>query len=239
MNIVVINGTEQKGCTFAMKELFLSAMGDGHNVTEYNLPKDCPVFCTGCKACLYQDISVCPHSQYTTPIWESILEADLLVVASPTYVFHVTGQLKALLDHYASKWMAHSPGKEMFGKQAVVITNAIGQGMGKTARDIKDSLDFWGVANTYVIKQPLFQPKWDMVTDKRKKVILKKCDKIADKIKRKKRVKPRMKIKMLFFVMRIAHVMIDKTERKAGRERTKDYLYWQANGWLNGKKPWK
>jgi|GEM_PF-6513401 len=32
MNIVVINGTEQKGCTFSMKEIFLSAMGTGHNI---------------------------------------------------------------------------------------------------------------------------------------------------------------------------------------------------------------
>jgi hypothetical protein len=33
--------------------------------------------------------------------------------------------------------------------------------------------------------------------------------------------------------------MIDKSERKAGRERTKDYLHWQENGWLDGKKPWR
>ena len=239
MNIIVINGTEQKGCTYAMKELFLSAIGGGHTVTEYTLPRDCPAFCTGCKACFYQDISVCPHSQYTVPIWESILEADVLVIATPTYVFHVPGQLKALLDHFATKWMAHSPEKEMFGKQAVIITNAAGKGVGKTAGDIKDSLDFWGIANTYVIKQPLYSPKWDIVADKHKTAIRKKCEKIAAKIKHKKRVKPRMKIKMLFYVMRIAQVMIDKAERGAGRERTKDYLHWKANGWLDGKKPWK
>ena len=42
MKITVINGTEQKGCTFAMKELFLAAMGDGHDIIEYYLPRDCP-----------------------------------------------------------------------------------------------------------------------------------------------------------------------------------------------------
>jgi len=239
MNITVINGTEQKGCTHAMKELFLSAMDDGHNITEFYLPRDCPVFCTGCKACFYRDISVCPHSQYTLPIWESIVNADLLVIASPSYVFNVTGQMKAMLDHFATKWMAHSPEKPMFSKQAVIITNAIGAGMGKTARCIKDSLDFWGVARVHIIKQALFQPKLELVDVKRKNAIKKRCEKIVDKIKTKKRVTPRLKVKLLFFVMKKSQSLIDKNERKAGRERTKDYLHWQENGWLDGKKPWR
>ena len=152
---------------------------------------------------------------------------------------HVTAQMKALLDHLATKFMAHSPEKPMFSKQAVVITNAIGAGMGKTAREIKDSLDFWGVARTFVIKQASFQPKWSLVDDKHKRAIQKQCRKVAAKVQAAKRVKPRLKIKFLFFIMKKAHVMIDKTERKAGRERTKDYLHWQKNGWLNGGKPWK
>ena len=239
MNITVINGTEQKGCTFAMKELFLSAMGDGHTVTEYYLPRDCPVFCTGCKACFFSDVSVCPHSQYTMPIWASILSADILAFVSPTYVFHVTGQMKALLDHFGTKWMAHSPEKPMFRKQAVIITNAIGQGMGKTAKDVKDSLDFWGIARVFVIKSALFQAQWELVSDKKKAAMKSKCEHIAAKLKRKKRVRPRLKIKILFSIMKMAQNMIDKSERKAGRERTKDYLHWKENGWLDGKKPWR
>ena len=239
MNIVVITATEQKGCTFSMKEMFLAAMGEGHNITEYILPRDCPVFCTGCKVCFYSDISRCPNSKYTVPIWAGILEADLIVIASPTYVFHVTAQLKALLDHFATKWMAHSPEKQMFSKQAVVITNAIGQGMGKTARDIKDSLDFWGIARVYVIKQALFQAKWDNVDQKQKEAFGFRCKSISKKIKAQKIVKPRLKIKVLFFIMKFAQIMIDKSERKAGRKRTKDYLHWKENGWINGKKPWR
>jgi multimeric flavodoxin WrbA len=222
-----------------MKEQFLAAVGDGHNVTEFILPKDCPVFCTGCKACFYKDMSVCPHTEYTVPIWESIRAADLLVFTSPVYVFHAAAQMKALLDHLGTKWMAHSPEGAMFRKQAVILVNAIGQGMGKTAKDIKDSLDFWGVARTSVIKQAMFQPKWELVSDKTKIAIAGKCAKIAAKIKSAKRVTPSLKIRGLFFVMKTAQKMIDKSERKAGRPRTADYLHWEKNGWLDGKKPWR
>ncbi|MCL2055065.1 MAG: NAD(P)H-dependent oxidoreductase [Oscillospiraceae bacterium] len=239
MNITVINGTEQKGCTFAMKEIFLSAMGGSHNITEHFLPRDCPQFCAGCKTCFFQGISVCSHSNYIIPIWESILSADLIVFASPTYVFHATGQVKALLDHFGSKWMVHSPEKPMFRKQVVIITNAIGQGMGKTARDIKDSLDFWGIARTYIIKKALFQPKWELVSDKTKVAVKSRCEKVAKSVKSKTNVKPRFKIRFLFFIMKTAQKMIDKSERKSGRERTKDYLHWKENGWLDGKKPWR
>jgi multimeric flavodoxin WrbA len=239
MKITVINGTEQKGCTFSMKEIFLSAMGYGHDVKEYFLPRDCPVFCTGCKACFFRDISVCPHSQYTVPIWENVISSDVLVLTSPTYVFHVSAQMKALLDHFGTKWMAHSPEKPIFNKYAVIITNAIGQGMGKTARDIKDSLDFWGIARTYIIKHALFQTNWDNVSDKHKTAIRVQSEKVAARIKKSDNVKPRVKIKCLFFIMKIAQIMIDKSERKAGRERTKDYLHWKEAGWLDGKTPWK
>ena len=111
--------------------------------------------------------------------------------------------------------------------------------MNKTARDIKDSLDFWGVARTYIVKQALFQPKWELVSDKVKSAVKKKCQRVAVKVKSRSSVKPRLKIKTLFFIMKKAQGMIDKSERKAGRERTKDYLYWKENGWLDGKKPWK
>jgi len=239
MNITVFNGTEHKGCTFAMKNEFLNAMGGGHEVTEYFFPRDCPVFCGGCKACFFKDISVCPHAKYTVPIWENILQADLLVFTSPTYVFHVTAQLKALLDHYGTKWMAHSPEKPLFSKQAVVITNAAGQGMDKAANDIKDSLDFWGVAQTYIIKQAIFGINWDEVADKRKASVKAQCEKAAYKVKSATNVKPRLKIKALFYVMRMAHKMIDKGEIKAGHGHTRDYLHWEANGWLGGKRPWR
>ena len=41
--------------------------------------------------------------------------------------------------------MVHRPNGKMFTKQALIITTAAGGGMRSTIRDIKDSMNFWGV----------------------------------------------------------------------------------------------
>ncbi|MDR2822787.1 MAG: NAD(P)H-dependent oxidoreductase [Acholeplasmatales bacterium] len=238
MKIIIINGTSYKGCTYQMKEMFLNSMGLDNDIVEYYLPKDSPNFCTGCKTCFNKDISACPHSKYTSPIWDSIINSDLIVFTSPVYVFHVVGQVKALLDHFGTKWMAHSPAKEMFTKKAVIITNAVGQGMNNVIKDIGDSLDFWGIAKRYSIKQALYDIDWSKVSLKRKNNIKKQCDKISKKVQKEIK-KPRLKIRILFTVMSIAQKLIHKSLVKKGDPSTTDYLYWKENGWLDGKKPWK
>ena len=48
MKITVINGTEKKGATYRLKEMFLEPFRGKADITEYYLPRDCPDFCTGC-----------------------------------------------------------------------------------------------------------------------------------------------------------------------------------------------
>jgi len=239
MNIIVINGTERRGCTYAMKEMFLDTIGRDHRITEISLPADCPSFCTGCKACFFQDISVCPHAQYTVPIWNAILSADLLVFTSPVYVFHATAQMKALLDHYGTKWMAHSPDKEMFSKQAVIIVGAAGAGMNGVVKDISDSLHYWGVARTHSITQSLFESRWELVEDTRKTAIRRQCEQVCRRIKTDGNIKPALGVRGRFFLMRMAQNMIHRDLQKKGQHETRDYMHWKEKGWLDGKKPWK
>lgn len=241
MKVVVINGVEYKGCNYQIKEIFLNSLREKAGeveITEYNLPSSCPVFCTGCKACFYKDISVCPHKNYTVPIWESMTEADLLIFTSPVYVFHETAQIKALLDHFGSKWMAHSPDEKMFSKRAVIITNAAGMGMKNVVKSIGDSLNYWGVAKTFVIKQALFMGIWEDVSQQTKDKIKRNCEKLALKLINKNIVKLRLGIKMRYYMLRMGHNMIHKTLTKQGYPETKDHIYWKEKGWLDDKKPW-
>ncbi|SDX18061.1 hypothetical protein [Tepidimicrobium xylanilyticum] len=60
MKIVVINGTEVKGCTYRMKELFLENLRNGNDIIEFYLPKDMPKFCSGCKTCFLKKRVIMP-----------------------------------------------------------------------------------------------------------------------------------------------------------------------------------
>lgn len=146
MNITVINGTEKYGVTYRLKEMFLTAFKDNANITEYYLPKDCPNFCNGCISCITKGENTCKDAEYIGKIDKSLLDADLVVMTSPAYVFHSTGAMKAFLDHFAYRWLSHRPASEMFEKRAVIITQCLGAGAKSAAKDIKHSLSWWGVS---------------------------------------------------------------------------------------------
>ena len=146
MNITVINGTEKYGVTYRLKEMFLTAFKHNANITEYYLPKDCPNFCNGCISCITKGENTCKDEEYIGKIDKSLLDADLIVMTSPAYVFHSTGAMKAFLDHFAYRWLSHRPASEMFEKRAVIITQCLGAGAKSAAKDIKHSLSWWGVS---------------------------------------------------------------------------------------------
>ena len=43
MKVVVINGTEKKGITVLLKEMFLKPFRENDEVVEFFLPRDCPM----------------------------------------------------------------------------------------------------------------------------------------------------------------------------------------------------
>ena len=62
----------------------------------------------------------------------------------------------------------------MFKKQGVVIATASGPVFGQTLKEMKDSLDFWGVSNTYKLGCAVMNTDWKNVDEKIKKAIEKK-----------------------------------------------------------------
>ena len=95
----------------------------------------------------------------------------------------------------------------MQNKQAVIITTAGGGGMKSAARDIKDSMDYWGVSRTYVVKQSVWEYFWNDMPEKFKKSLMKKLDKTAVKIlKNVKKPKPSLKVKYLYKMFKTLHL---------------------------------
>ena len=238
MKITVINGTEKHGITYRLKEMFLEPFKDNAEITEFYLPKDGPGFCIGCTACFMTKQNLCKDAECVQKIEKAMLEADLLVFTSPSYVMHATGAMKALLDHFGYRWMPHRPAKEMFGKRAVIITQALGAGEKSTAKDIKDSLSWWGIS---YIKNCHFklmsEINWDKLPDKKRTEMTRSMASMAKKFSAIDYSKPThtgLLVKAKFYMVR----MLQTDLGKKNPEYT-DFKYWKANGWLDKVRPWK
>ena len=238
MKITVINGTQKQGVTYKLKEIFLDELRDKAEITEFYLPKDCPGFCLGCTACFLEDENKCKDREYVAKIEESMLAADLLVFATPTYVYHATGAMKAMLDHFGYRWMVHRPAKEFFGKRAFIITQSIGSGEKSAAQDIKDSLSWWGVSDIrqcgFKLMSGIF---WDKLPEGKRASMTASLRKAAAHYKNIDYSKPArtsISTKAKFYAARFVQNRVKKSD-----QRGTDYRYWEELGWIESGRPWK
>lgn len=238
MNITVINGTEKHGVTYRLKEMFLTEFKDKANITEYYLPKDCPSFCSGCLNCTLKGENTCKDAEHIGRIDKSLLEADLIVMTSPAYVFHATGAMKAFLDHFAYHWMPHRPAPEMFGKRAVIITQCLGSGAKSAAKDIKHSLSWWGISKIGIFTGALMGDiVWDRLSAKKQAELTRKIQKLSKKFAHMDYTKPAHTNLIVRFKFSFCRIM-QKNIHKSAPEYL-DGKYWAKQGWLDSGRPWK
>ncbi len=238
MHITVINGTEKHGVTYRLKDIFLSEFKGKANITEYYLPKDCPSFCCGCTNCIQKGESTCKDAEKIGKIEKSLLDADLIVMTSPAYVFHATGAMKAFLDHFAYRWMPHRPAPEMFGKRAVIITQCLGAGAKYAAKDIKHSLSWWGISKIGVFTGALMGDiVWEKLSEKKQTQLIRKVKRLSQEFAHIDYAKPartNLITKLKFSFCR----MLQNSLHQADPEYL-DGKYWARQGWLGNGRPWK
>ena len=231
MKVLIISGTNHKGSTYNIGRIMAEKLTKPEEISEVFLPRDFDEFCYGCTNCFEKNEELCPHAEKLKPITELIDASDVLILTSPVYVYHCTGQMKALLDHYGWRWMAHRPEEKMFSKQAVVVATAAGAGVKSTMKDMADSCFFWGIPQTYKLGRAVAAVDWQSVKPKIKDDINKKADSIAKKIlKRQGKVPVSLKTKGFFKIMSLL--------QKNGWNKA-DVDYWKEKGWTEGKRPWK
>ena len=229
MRVVAIYGQSHKGSTYHIAHELANKLGG--NLTEFFLPKDFGEFCVGCNTCFNDSEKLCPHYQRLAPLTKAMDEADVIILASPVYVYHASGAMKAFLDHYGYRWMVHSPDESMFRKQAVCICTAAGAGMRSALKDMADSLFFWGVARVYKYGIGIAATDWQGVSEKKRTAIDRKTTALAAKISRGNgTVQPRLKTKVVFFAM---HLL----QRNGFNPR--DVEHWKQRGWTENVRPWK
>ena len=228
MKITIIHGQSHRGSTYHIAKMLAEKLQG--EITEFFLPRDFGSLCTGCTNCFAKSETLCPHYEKLKPITEAIDNADVIILASPVYVYHVTGAMKVFLDHYGYRWLVHRPEASMFRKQAVCISTAAGGGMKSTNKDMADSTFYWGVAKTYKYGVGVREVSWNRVNDKIKKSIEKKTTSLARRIRKNYGIlKPSIKTKAFFSVMRLV--------QKNGWNEP-DSRYWHDKGWTGNKRPW-
>ncbi len=232
MKVVIVHGQNHKGSTYNIAKIIAGKIAENDDIKEFFLPNDFYDFCCGCTQCFEKSEKLCPHYEKLNVITEKIDEAGVIILASPVYVYHCTGAMKAWLDHYGWRWLVHRPEEKMFSKQAVVISTAAGAGMKSANKDMKDSLSFWGIPKIYSIGIAVKAVSWNQVSSSVKEKIERKTDRIAKKIK-KSGIKRRVGFKG-----RILFNAMSMLNRKGGMNPA-DCEYWKSKGWTEGKKPWK
>lgn len=232
MKITVINGTQVRQCTYHIKEMFLSVLRDKNEITEFYLPNDLPHFCCGCKNCFFIDESRCPHADCIKPIWEAMMEADLLVFAYPVYALRAPAQVKSLLDHLCCHWMVHRPEPGMFRKRAVILTNSIGAPNGPAQSDVKTSLSWMGVSKVYSLGFGLMEGViWNELSAKKRGRIEKKVYELAIKCRRVTPPHKSIRVRCYFMACRA----LQKSLLKRQGTPSADGQHWIDNGWIRGR----
>lgn len=231
MKIVMINGQNHKGSTYHIGRMIIDKLDGENKVTEFFLPKDLNHFCMGCYKCI-EDDTACPFYEEKSVILRAVKDADLLVITTPTYCMHVSAPMKTLIDMTFDYWMVHKPRACMFTKRAVVVSTSAGAGTKSAINDVCDALLYLGVP--YVVKYglPVQAMNWDAIADKKKEKINRDTAKIARKLSTDKKPAVGIKTRFLFGMMG----MMQKNGWGASPSEKE---YWEKQGWLDGKKPWK
>ena len=233
MNITVIYATGRKArsSTYNIAQLLIKELLDNDRLFEFQLPKDMSHMCVGCYACIKGQEEKCGGAAALAPILAAMEQSELIIFCTPTYVFHVPGQMKALLDHFAYRWMIHRPDLSFMKKQAVIINTAGGGGTGSTVREIKDSTDYWGIARTHILSQKVWDYEWTNLPEAFRKSAENKVKRTARSVRRHARhLKPSVKVKCLFTLYRFLH--------KRQKMSAIDDAYWHEKGYVTGR-PWQ
>ena len=120
MNILILSGSPRKdGNTELLAEAFAKGAAEHHHVEILSVHNYNVNPCLGCNAC-FKTNGVCAQKDDMTFIYEKMIQADMLVIASPVYFYGISAQLKAVIDRF------HNPIRDTFHikKMALLLVGA-------------------------------------------------------------------------------------------------------------------
>ena len=144
MKLLVIHGSPRKNSnTIKVTDEFLAHLKTHINdleITTHHLPKKTIKPCMGCYNCLRKGLLHCPHKDDVYSIYEAMKKTDGLILTSPTYVMHITAQMKQLIDRLSP--LCHRP--ELLQQHGMAIATTGGIGEKIAGKYLKDITTIWG-----------------------------------------------------------------------------------------------
>ena len=105
-NILILSGSPRRGGNSDMlcDEFMRGALEAGNSVEKIFVRSKKIAYCNACYYCKTHE-GVCAIKDDMTEVLQKMIDADVLVLASPVYFYSIDAQLKALIDRTVARWL--------------------------------------------------------------------------------------------------------------------------------------
>lgn len=113
--VLIISSTPRKGgnSDILCDEFLKGAEESGHSVEKVFLKDKKIGYCTGCGFCNTNGQTKCSQKDDMDEIIDKMIEAEVIVLATPVYFYTMCGQLKTFIDRCCAKYL-HIKNKEFY-----------------------------------------------------------------------------------------------------------------------------
>ena len=105
-NVLILSGSPRKGgnSDLLCDEFARGAKEAGNNVEKIRVSAKNVAPCKGCYYCEKHD-GACVQKDDMADILQKMIDADVIVLASPVYFYSIDAQLKAVIDRTVARWL--------------------------------------------------------------------------------------------------------------------------------------
>lgn len=103
--VLILSGSPRKNgnSDLLCDEFMKGAVEAGHLVEKIRVADKNIGYCRACYGC--KDTGVCVIKDDMAEVLQKMIDADVLVLASPVYFYSIDAQLKAVIDRSVARWL--------------------------------------------------------------------------------------------------------------------------------------
>ena len=103
--VLILSGSPRKNGNSDMlcDEFMRGAIDAGNEVEKIRVAEKKIDYCSGCYYC-QKSSGVCAKKDDMAEVLQKMIDADVIVLASPVYFYSIDAQLKALIDRTVARW---------------------------------------------------------------------------------------------------------------------------------------